>query len=276
MNESSQNYIDSGAKMKDIIIPYAQGDSVLREYHTHTHFCDGDSSPAQMAAAAYSRGVAVYGFSTHTPLPYHTSWAASVEGYAQYKAEVRALKEEYRGKMEILLGAEYDLDSGELDLSDLDYVIGSAHQLRGADRRVLEIDGRAEYIELLETYGRAGLVREYYKGVVACAVRPQIDIVGHFDLITKYGVDLDRLPFYRSIALDAVRKILSARPEIIFEINTGGMFRAGKTAPYPALFILKEIKRCGGRVVITSDAHSPEALLFERERAQKLAAEAGF
>ena len=40
-------------------------------YHTHTTFCDGKNTLAEMAAAAYAAGVRYYGVSchSHTPIP---------------------------------------------------------------------------------------------------------------------------------------------------------------------------------------------------------------
>ena len=44
------------------------------------------------------------------------------------------------------------------------------------------------------------------------------------------------------------------------EINTGAIARGLRTVPYPAEFILDEIKRLGGRIIVTSDCHFRDKL----------------
>ena len=54
------------------------------------------------------------------------------------------------------------------------------------------------------------------------------------------------------------------------------MARGYRTAPYPALFILKEWKTMGGRIILTSDAHNADKILYGYQDAAKLAMAAGF
>ena len=41
----------------------------LADFHTHTSYCDGNNTTAEMAAAAFARGLRVYGFSGHGHTP---------------------------------------------------------------------------------------------------------------------------------------------------------------------------------------------------------------
>ena len=50
---------------------------VLSNCHTHTNYCDGISSPAEMAKKAYEKGFVSLGFSVHSPLPYENDYAIS-------------------------------------------------------------------------------------------------------------------------------------------------------------------------------------------------------
>ena len=49
---------------------------------------------------------------------------------------------------------------------------------------------------------------------------------------------------------------------VAFEINTGAISRGYRTTPYPEDFILDEIKKLGKKLIITSDCHSKENLIF--------------
>ena len=62
----------------------------------------------------------------------------------------------------------------------------------------------------------------------------------------------------------------------ILEINTGGVSRGYRESPYPALFLLKEWRQMGGRVILTSDSHSPDTVVFGYDDAAALARAAGF
>ena len=107
-----------------------------------------------------------------------------------------------------------------------------------------------------------------------------VTLVAHFDLIQKFCKTDDIFDesdeIYRESALNAVRKILEAKPGMIFEVNTGAMYRKGNEMPYPSKFILDEIKRLGGRVTISSDSHNTESVDYGYEVAEKLCRECGF
>ena len=65
-------------------------------YHTHTTWCDGKSTPRQCADAAIEKGFAVLGFSSHAMLPEDdTDWVLTPEKAPRYAADIRALAAEY-------------------------------------------------------------------------------------------------------------------------------------------------------------------------------------
>lgn len=98
--------------------------------HCHTSLCDGQNTPAEMAAAAFAQGVKVLGFSGHSHTPHDTSYCMSRENTARYRAEIRTLQAEYAGRMTILCGLEWDRWSDEKP-EDWDYTIGSVHYVTG-------------------------------------------------------------------------------------------------------------------------------------------------
>ena len=61
--------------------------------HTHTTFCDGKNTPAEMAAAAFAAGLGAIGFSGHSPLD-GEEWCMAPADLPAYRA---AAKEENGG-----------------------------------------------------------------------------------------------------------------------------------------------------------------------------------
>ena len=54
------------------------------------------------------------------------------------------------------------------------------------------------------------------------------------------------------------------------------MARGYRDAPYPALFLLKEWRAMGGRIILSSDSHSADTILYGYGDALALAKTAGF
>ena len=77
--------------------------------HTHADWCDGKNSLAEMAAAACAAGVKHYGVSchSHTPIPIDEGCVLDADMTA-YRKAVLDLRAEYEGRMEILLGLEWE------------------------------------------------------------------------------------------------------------------------------------------------------------------------
>ncbi|MBQ8399756.1 MAG: histidinol-phosphatase [Clostridia bacterium] len=249
--------------------------------HTHTQFCDGKNTMEEFAREAFARGYRSLGFTPHSPLPYENDWAMKEEDLAAYKAEAARLKNEYEGKMEILCGIEWDLESGALP-QGLDYAIGSVHSF-SKNGVHFSVDYEQALLRKVtdELYGGdfVALCADYYALVVKSALRRGVDIVGHFDLPTKYNKDgsfvNEEDSRYLALAFDAVEEILRARPGMFFEINTGVMARAGKKMPYPHEKIMKRMLSLGARFVLTGDCHALSHLDGGYEESLRLLAKCG-
>ena len=63
---------------------------------------------------------------------------------------------------------------------------------------------------------------------------------------------------------------------IPFEINLGGMLRAGRHEPYPTPAIQRYLAAHGARVLLSGDCHTAEALGVGFEEWEKAAVDAGF
>lgn len=254
----------------------------LCSVHTHSTLCDGKNTLAEMAAAAYAAGVCYFGASGHSHTPAPSDVGNVLDGdLSAYRAEVLRLRTEYAGRMEVLLGIEWDSQSDGVR-GEVDYWIGSVHELYSLKTgEYYCMDWNEESLTVCRDRVCGGdflSVAEWYYRDVAAVARQRPTILGHFDLITKLnqtGAFFDEnAPRYRAAALAALH---SADPHsTLLEINTGAVQRGYRKTPYPAPFLLREWRAMGGQVILTADAHSAEAVLFGYDQAAEAAKAAGF
>ena len=254
--------------------------SVLSNLHTHTTFCDGANTPEEMVLRAISLGYESIGFSGHSYTDFDPEPSMSEKGTIEYCNEITRLKEKYKDKIEIYLGIELDILSKKPDV-ELDYIIGSVHYLKCGDE-IVSVDNTSTIAEdaVKKHFNGDWLAyaEAYYATAKDAAKITGCDIVGHFDLVTKFNegqVYFDEKSLrYRTAAIDALR--YEAEYCNLFEINTGGIYRKKRTTPYPAAFLLRELHNIGGEIVFSSDSHDEKSLGFMFREAAELAVNCGF
>lgn len=234
---------------------------MLENLHTHSTFCDGKNTPEETVCHAMERGFDTLGFSGHGYTPYDTRYCMKdTEGYIQ---EILRLKEKYKGRLRILLGVEEDAFA-PVDRTRFDYILGSCHYLF-ANGEYLPIDSSKEHLErcLAACHGDAALFAEsYYEAFCTYIKKRKPDIIGHFDLITKFDDVIGHpiakhasyLPIAKKYALEA------ARSACVFEVNTGAIVRGLRTTPYPAEELLYVLKKENARLILSSDCHLSQFL----------------
>ena len=236
------------------------------DFHVHTHYCDGRASPAQMTEAALAAGLEKLGFSGHSYTFFDETWCMSRAGTEAYRQEVRALREEYAGKLDILCGVEQDYYSGE-PTEGYDYVIGSVHYVR-AGRNYLPVDESPALLRAGAEKAFGGdlfaFAEAYYETVSRIPEIIGCSVIGHFDLIAKFNekeplFDESHPRYVAAWQRAADRLLESGLP---FELNTGAIARGYRTLPYPAPEILRYLAARGARFLLSSDSHSPETLCF--------------
>ena len=238
----------------------------ITNYHTHTTYCDGKNSPEEMVQAAIEAGMSEIGFSVHSPLPFRTDWAIRVERLNDYKNELFALREKYKEQIKIYVGIEQDYFSDN-STDGFDYVIGSVHFIyKNGEYLALDINADEVKSNIQRHYGGDALAycEDYYDLVADVYNKTKCQIIGHFDLITKFN---EKMPLIDTNSLrykNAVKKALDALfgCPAIFEINTGAISRGYRTCPYPQEKIMDEIADSGRPFVINSDSHSVETIGF--------------
>ncbi len=241
----------------------------LCDLHTHTCFCDGKDTPEEMVRSALEKGLAIYGISGHShtlKIPNGHIWSMTLEGQLEYASRINALKEKYKDRIRLLLGAEVDYLAEPLNFKP-DYIIGGVHAVPVGDS-CFEVDDTPEIIRnaIDEYFGGDDLkfVKAYYSLVADVVEKTNCDIIAHIDLITKFSEK--RALFdtfsdkYKSIALEAVDALIEK--DKIFEINTGAISRGWRTYAYPDAFILKRLAEKGARVMLNSDSHSADNIGF--------------
>ena len=235
--------------------------NILSNLHTHSTFCDGNNTPEEIVLSAIDKGFSSIGFSGHGYTPYDLRYCMkNTDGYI---AEIRRLKEKYRGKIKVLLGIEEDAFA-PVRREDFDYIIGSSHYYY-KDGTYLPIDSSYDHfkkcLEAFE-YDVITMAEQYFNSFCDYIQRRKPDIIGHFDLITKFD-ELDRSLFlenreYRAIAEKYLLKAVECG--CIFEVNTGAITRGLRKSPYPSRHLLHIMKDLDVKLMLSSDSHVVDTL----------------
>lgn len=250
--------------------------------HSHTTFCDGKNSAEEMVVSAIDHGFDVFGFSGHSYTPFDESYCMSLAGTVEYRKEVERLAKKYERRIKILCGVEQDFFSDQ-SVRPYDYVIGSVHAFYNKkydkyiyadyDPKILEDACRLYY-----GGDFLALAEDYFEEESLVVQKTGCNIIGHFDLITKFNEQSPMFdeshPRYTAAVDKALKRLISSGA--VFEINTGAMSKGYRTTPYPSESILRKIRAGGGRVIISSDTHSADTVDFAFDDALRLAEIRGF
>lgn len=236
---------------------------IRQNLHTHSIYCDGKDTIDEMVREAIGKGFTVLGFSGHGPCAVDEC-AMSEEGLASYIRDVREAREKYRGQIRIFLGIEEDMMQRVPSRAPYDFVIGSKHFIT-VGGQVKSIDYSAdESRKIVELYGGDFLAfaRDYYEDVAKMADFPEVDIIGHLDLLMKFNEDGSfgsfTDPDYISCAEKCIDALVGAGK--ILEVNTGAVARGYRKDPYPERHLLSYIRKKGGKILLNSDCHDRKML----------------
>ncbi len=234
---------------------------MLANYHTHTIFSDGKNTPEELINYAIEKGFKSLGFSDHSFVEHDQRYCMqNIEGYI---AEIMRLKAKYVDKIQIYLGIEEDA-SAPVNRLGFDYRIGSLHYIF-FEGKYYPFDSKYDYLTTCAQLFRGddlALAECYYDFFCNYLEKEKPDIIGHFDLITKFDeTKKDRFLHnekYWELAEKFVLRALNVGS--MFEVNTGLITRGFRTLPCPHVRLLKIIAEKGGRIVLSSDAHRAENL----------------
>ena len=253
---------------------------MLTDYHVHLRRDEDQSDPRSGSftpsnAERYrevgaERGIEELGVSEHVfrfvqalEVWTHPYWRrTAVDDLDDYCAFVRE-------ETDLRLGIEADYVPGRedrlanlLDAREWDYVVGSIHFLPDG-----AIDMPGEW-DIWRGGNPEKIWARYFETLGEAARTGLFDILAHPDLVKVFA---DRVPvpggdlrrFYDR-AMDGI-----AESDVAVEVSTAGLRKPAREI-YPAPSFLEMCLEAGRPVALSSDAHSPEELGFQYERALEL------
>ncbi|HHW57152.1 MAG TPA: histidinol-phosphatase [Clostridia bacterium] len=204
----------------------------------------------------------IEGYNVYKSDGFRTEW---VKGYMDQSIEeyVELIKKAKALGLPVKLGIEADYfpdKEKELEMFlkpyPWDYVIGSVHWLGdwGID---LE-----ESIEEWKSRNTDEVYIEYFDIIEKMAKTGLFDVIGHIDLVKIFGFRP------RPKTFDKIRKNIEeiSKTGIVIEVSTAG-FRKPVGEIYPSKEIMEMIREYNIPVIINSDAHYPEHVAFEFDKA---------
>ena len=254
---------------------------ITSDYHVHSNFSSDSKAPMEdLIEQAISLGLKKLCITDHMDYDYppqcNLPFVFEIEDYIQKLIE---LKEQYKTKIEILTGIELGLQPHLKDRIatltqnySFDFIIGSSHVIDHLDPYYPDY-----WINKTADEG----IHEYFQSIIDnCKAIDDFHVYGHMDYIIRYvpGQSKDRKEYnylkYEEILDEALRTILSHNKGI--EINTAG-YKYGLGHPHPKIEVLKRYKELGGEIItIGSDAHIPDHLCYDFERAAELLSSLGY
>ncbi len=250
---------------------------MLSNFHTHTTFSDGKNTVEEVVVSAIEKGFSAIGFTDHGYTDFDLSYCIKdLKGYIE---EVNRLKEKYSNKLQIYLGLEED-GSCLSNRSFYEYIIGSLHYFK-IDGKYYPIDSSYQgFKNCLNLFDNdlIKMANNYYSTFCDYVIKRKPEIIGHFDLITKYdekdgGVLLNNKE-YNLLAEKYLNSLIKTGS--LFEVNTGAISRGYRTKPYPNENLLYILKKNDVGIILTSDSHTASNIDFAFEETKKYLKDVGF
>jgi histidinol-phosphatase (PHP family) len=247
---------------------------LIVDYHMHLRAPDESidhtvEAVERFLETAAERGIDEVGFTEHVyyfeqtrqlwSMPYHLERCVyDIEPYVD--AVTQAKKRRYPVK----LGIEVDFEPARqsetaefLRRYPWDYVIGSIHFIDGAG-----IDGEPSLVDLV---GVERAWRRYYDVLGDAARSGLFDTLAHPDLVKMYGPEIEWN--WSDVAASMNR--------VCIEVSSAGLHKPhGKLYPNPDL--LSAAQERGVPITLASDAHTPENVGRDLDRAIEHARAAGY
>jgi len=259
---------------------------MLTDYHVHLR-PDEDGTTAERyftranaevyREAASERGIGELGVAEHVHRfvqslevwqhPWYRHWARDdLDAYCEFVREETDLR----------LGIEADFLPGReeqvadlLDGRDWDYVLGSIHFLQ---EEALDIrEGPWAEFDIWRSNDPEKVWARYFEALGEAARTGLFDILSHPDLVKVWGSPIpegDLRRFYEG-AMEGIEA-----SDVAIEVSTAGLRKPVREI-YPARAFLELCLEAGRPVALSSDAHLPEQLGWEYERAVEWLREIG-
>jgi len=241
--------------------------ALIVDYHIHTSASpDGEGDFVQFVNEAQRKALDEIGFSEHLldrpvrPIDFFDGY---VKRFLQFKKEA---------PLPVRLGAEVDYFPDQIAAIrkltagfPFDYVIGSVHFLE---------DWPIDSYKELQLYFKKDIMKiyeEYFAAIRELCRSRLFDVLGHADIVKIFGYRPES--DITSILEDTAQAI--AQNDICVEVNTAGLFRPCREI-YPSRQLLEMLRQRNVPVTLASDAHKPEHVGRDLEKALNLIRSVGY
>lgn len=252
---------------------------ILWDCHMHSSFsADSDTSMEDMIREAICRGLTGICFTEHLdpdypPTPDNEIFELDLDGYRE---TLFRLREKYQKELQIHFGIELGLQPHLnsyfhklLKTMPFDFVIGSSHVVHGYD---------PYYKEYFKGREESACYLEYFESILENLLAfSEMDVYGHIDYIVRYGPNQNKYYTYERYQdiLDEILRTVIAKGRGI-ELNTGG-FHYGLGEPNPCHAVIHRYRELGGEIItIGADAHGPDKIAYDFNKAAAILADCGF
>ena len=254
---------------------------VKADFHMHTEFSgDSDAPVRTMLDAALEKGMEAVCITDHIDEDYPEDSETGTNPFLfdldQYFQVLREIKKEYADRLDLRIGVELGLQPhlGEryrklIETYPFDFVIGSLHVIHGMD----PYDG-----VIFEGRSDADVYREAFQATAENLDQVKdFDVLGHLDYVVRYGRHQAREYSYRAFSdeIDEIlKKVIHMGKGI--EMNMGGFkYGLGFCNPHPD--VIRRYRELGGEIItVGADAHRPEHVAFDFEKAGDILRACGF
>lgn len=253
----------------------------------HDHTCyspDSERTPREAVEEAVGLGIGVLAFTEHMDLGFPNDKRPEGELIFDYRVtrkyfeDIEALREEFRGKIEIIAGIEAGFTPGDeaetaARLAELpfEYVINSVHICHGLD---------CYWAGYFDGYTKERAYGEYLDAVRASLDAPYpFHTVGHLGYISRPAPYEPKKLVYEEYAdkLDDILRTMIARDKIL-ELNSSvaSLEKEGEIClPHPS--VLRRYRELGGKLItFGSDSHARGRMGKNYDKVAELAKSEGF
>jgi len=243
---------------------------MLIDYHMHTRLTDGTGEPVDYAKVAVERGLQEIGCADHAPLGNRdTDWHIRLADLDTYVGWVREAQRRFP-QLPVKLGLEVDFIPGREDwirelaaMHPWDFFLGSVHYLGE-----FHVDRSAEDWEGENVEARW---REYFDVWTEAARSRLFDALAHPDLPKKFNFRPST--DFTEVFEHALRVVAEAG--VAIEISTAGLKKPCREI-YPSEQFLRIARRLNVPITLGSDAHVPQDVAADFDKAVALARRCGY
>lgn len=268
---------------------------IICDMHTHTNISyDGKDEPSLMCERAIELGLSAYCITDHVeanfyhPREYYAQKGDNTNDFDDFDYKSRfemsrtslpSLKERCKGRLKLLFGCELgqanqapDEAKEVSDCKELDFIIGSLHQVRKRD------DFYFMNLSPMPQDELDRLLLDYCKELYELAQKADFDVMGHITYPLRYivgeaGRTVNLAPC-DEVVFETMKTLIGKGKGI--EINTSGL-RQKYGLTFPHAEYVKMYRQLGGEILtLGSDAHCTADLGKGISEGAEIAKNAGF